>query len=366
MATHSRILVWKIPWTKKLGGLQPMGSKSVGHDWAQAYTHICQIGRGILGDPTIHAHSIPSSTQQILNIISECAHLIQSNYPFTNPVIKESVLSAGTKIIDQISSFKVILTCILIIDIIQQRAYTHTPPNAETRNWFIYRVYISMYGKRLVPLPFQIYFPLLSLELSFSWAHGHLGRWQRHPTPVLLAGKSHGRRSLVGCSPWGRGESDTTERLHFYFSLSCTGEGNGNPLQCSCLENPRDRGAWWASVYGAAQSRTRLKWLSSSSSSMATCLKTTFPMLPCGWVWPSDFVFIVEPTGDNIYNLHSTCLKEVPCPKLPLLHSASWHTDVVPTQPSRGRAIRWKEIASLSSQSPASPALTNPWPLNQR
>ena len=62
-------------------------------------------------------------------------------------------------------------------------------------------------------------------------------------------------------------ESDTTERLHFPFSLSCIGEGDGNPLQCSCLENPRDRGAWWAAVYGIAQSRTRLKRLSSSSSS---------------------------------------------------------------------------------------------------
>ena len=88
-------------------------------------------------------------------------------------------------------------------------------------------------------------------------------RW--HPTPVLLPGKSHGWRSLVGCSPWGREESDTTERLHFHFSLSCTGEGNGNPLQCSCLENPRDGGAWWAAISGVAQSRTRLKRLSSSS-----------------------------------------------------------------------------------------------------
>ena len=67
------------------------------------------------------------------------------------------------------------------------------------------------------------------------------------------------RRSLVGCSPWGRTESDTTERLHFDFSLSCIGEGNGNPLRCSCLENPRDGGAWWAAVSGVAQSRTRLK-----------------------------------------------------------------------------------------------------------
>ena len=70
----------------------------------------------------------------------------------------------------------------------------------------------------------------------------------------------------MGCSPWGREESDMTEQLHFHFSLSCVGEGNGNPLECSCLENPRDGGAWWATVYGVTQSRTRLKQLSSSSS----------------------------------------------------------------------------------------------------
>ena len=56
-----------------------------------------------------------------------------------------------------------------------------------------------------------------------------------------------------------------TEELHFHFSLSCIGEGNGNPLQCSCLENPRDGGAWWAAVYGVTQSQTRLKQFSSSS-----------------------------------------------------------------------------------------------------
>ena len=90
-------------------------------------------------------------------------------------------------------------------------------------------------------------------------------RWQ--PTPVLLPGKSHGRRGLVGCSPWGREELDKTEQFHFHSSFSCIGERNGNPLQCSCLENPRDGGAWWAAVYGVPQSRTRLKQLSSSSSS---------------------------------------------------------------------------------------------------
>jgi len=103
-------------------------------------------------------------------------------------------------------------------------------------------------------------------------------RW--HPTPVLLPGKSHGQRSPVGCSPWGREELDTTERLHFHFSLSCTGEGNGNPLQCSCLEDPRDRGAWWAAVYGVTQSWTRLKQLSSSSSSSNHCdIQRHKPML---------------------------------------------------------------------------------------
>ena len=92
------------------------------------------------------------------------------------------------------------------------------------------------------------------------------GRRQWHPTPVLLPGKPHGWRSLVGCSPWGCEEWNTTEWLHF--SLSCIREGDGNPLQCSCLENPRDGGAWWAAISGVAQSQTRLKQLSSSSSSM--------------------------------------------------------------------------------------------------
>ena len=98
--------------------------------------------------------------------------------------------------------------------------------------------------------------------------YDHIWRMQWHPTPVLLPGKSHGLRSLVGCSPWGRWELDMTEQLHFHFSLSCFGEGNDNLLQCSCLENSRDWGAWWAAIYGVAQSRTRLKRPRRSSSSM--------------------------------------------------------------------------------------------------
>ena len=90
----------------------------------------------------------------------------------------------------------------------------------------------------------------LSLFIFMHWRR----KWQS--TPVFLPGESQGWGSLVGCSPWGREESDATERLPFHFSLSCIGEGNGNPLQCSCLENPRDGGAWWAAVYGVTQSRT--------------------------------------------------------------------------------------------------------------
>ena len=101
-------------------------------------------------------------------------------------------------------------------------------------------------------------------KLTSSISRYQRRQWQ--PTPVFFPGKSRGWRSLEGCSPWVREELDTTEWLHFHFSLPCIGEGNGNPLQCSCLENPGDGRAWWAAVYGVAQSRTRLKRLSSSIS----------------------------------------------------------------------------------------------------
>ena len=100
----------------------------------------------------------------------------------------------------------------------------------------------------------------------YIYIYIYIQRGQRQPTPVLLPEESHGWRSLVGCGPWGREESDMIERLRFHFSLSRIGEGNGNPLHCSCLESPRDGGAWWAAVYGVAQSWTRLKRLSSSNS----------------------------------------------------------------------------------------------------
>ena len=90
------------------------------------------------------------------------------------------------------------------------------------------------------------------------------------PHSSTLAWKIPWQRSLVGCCPWGHREPDMTEQLHFHLSLSCIGEGNGTPLQCSCLENPRDWGAWWAALYGVSQSQTWLKRLSSSSSSSLT------------------------------------------------------------------------------------------------
>ena len=106
---------------------------------------------------------------------------------------------------------------------------------------------------------------------------GHSGKRQNYgdskekamaPHSSTLAWQVPWTEEPGGCNPWGHEESDTTEQLPFHFSLSCIGEGNGNPLQCSCLENPMDSGVWWAAVFGVAQSRTRLKWLSSSSSSM--------------------------------------------------------------------------------------------------
>ena len=97
------------------------------------------------------------------------------------------------------------------------------------------------------------YTRVTSVTFSLSYIQINTRQRQWHPIPVLLPGKSHGQRSLVGCSPWGPQESDTTERLHFHFSLSCIGEGNGNPLQFSCLGNSMDRGAWKATIHGVTQ-----------------------------------------------------------------------------------------------------------------
>ena len=167
-------------------------------------------------------------------------------------------------------------------------------------------------------------------------------RRRQHPTPVFSPGKSHGRSSLVGCSPWGRKESDTTERLHLHFSLSCIGEGNGNPLQCSCLENPRDGGAWWAAIYGAARSWTRLKWLSSSSSSH---IKSDFSL-----------VLLVILKGRDLCRVG----------QLPTCHSVSpdqahgliLHTSLLGAIPVNGRHLRISDELGRHSQIIMPPAVS--------
>ena len=130
----------------------------------------------------------------------------------------------------------------------------------EKESWQILGAFsVSLAGLFIIPRLRIITITGLQKTPCINTLLVYFRRRQWQPTPVCLPGKFHGRRSLVGCSPWCRQESDTTERCHFHFSLSCIGEGNGNPLQCSCLENTKDRGAWWAAVSGVAQSQTRLK-----------------------------------------------------------------------------------------------------------
>ena len=124
---------------------------------------------------------------------------------------------------------------------------------------------------------------------------------------LCFTGKSHGQRSLVGCSPWGGEESDMTEQLHFHFSLLCIGEGNGKPLQCSCLENPRD---------GVAQSRTRLEWLSSSI---------------CKYI----YIYIYIHT--HIYNIYIAYINIYIC-----IHTKSWSTVSELQRSKRGHWICYR------------------------
>ena len=121
-------------------------------------------------------------------------------------------------------------------------------------------------------------------------------------------------------SPWSRSESDTTELLHGHFSLSCTGEGNGNPLQCSCLENSRDGGAWWAPVYGVAQSQTRLKWFSSSSSSILVTSSNLW-----SFYYLDNFAFLRMSHSWNVRSVAMTdCLVYLGNMHLTLPRALSW------------------------------------------
>ena len=114
-----------------------------------------------------------------------------------------------------------------------------------------------------------------------------------------------GRLQSMGSLGW-----DTTERLHFHFSLSCIGEGNGNPLQCSCLQNPREGGAWWAAIYGVAQSWTRLKQLSSRSVLNSSCQKRRSHSSTC------KYDFWASPTGKSCSTAHTLLPSLQPLPFL--------------------------------------------------
>ena len=143
------------------------------------------------------------------------------------------------------------------------KLYIHDQKQTCTRAWQFFCSYRQLPLPRLYLMIYWLEYNCICIEYNCNLEINFIYLWW---FLSLKPGKPYGRRSLVGCSPWDHWESDTTHRLHFHFSLSHIGEGNGNPLQCSCLENPRDRGAWWAAIYGVTQSRTRLKWLSSSSS----------------------------------------------------------------------------------------------------
>ena len=142
------------------------------------------------------------------------------------------------------------------------------------------------------------------IAANLLWNDG-LRQW--HPTPVLLPGESHGWRRLEGFSPWGRWGSDTTEWLHFHFSLSCIGEGGGNPLQCSRLENSGEGGAWCVALFGVAQSQTRLKRLSSSSR----CLLFVLNFSHCWYIRWTDS--ILKLMYNNTFYMQPTCGNRVTC-----------------------------------------------------
>ena len=248
VATHSSTLAQRNSWTEEPGRLQSMRSQRVGQDWSNlACTGTMAPHPG--GEQQLHTETPdrlePESSG--LRFLEHC--------PVTSPPINQEKVTHPT------ASFP-----------------NFTYKNSSLKITGEFR---SVNRSQATPSPYVVLSLLQTLMFGFIWPPCASGIWctciwrrQWHPTPVLLPGKSHGRRSLVGGSPWGRTDSDTTERLPFHFSLSCIGEGNGNPLQCSCLENPRDGKACWAAIYGVAQNQTRLKWL--SSSTCMSCHTLTF------------------------------------------------------------------------------------------
>ena len=181
--------------------------------------------------------------------------------------------------------------------------------------------------------------PLVSQSL---YSHSYISRRRQwHSTPVLLPGKSHGQRSLVGCSPWGRWGSDTTERLHFHFSLSRIGEGNGNPLQCSCLENPRvgGRGGGPGGLPSMESHRVGHDW------SDLAAIAAAYISLLLSWRAHSQGVLFEEPIEKMEtrarYTLKFPCSLHLPAPPSPsqLLREAL-------ANPVGSGAVRWEQEAA--------------------
>ena len=153
----------------------------------------------------------------------------------------------------------------------------------------------------------------MNCSLPVSSVYGMFPEKAMAPHSSTLAWKIPWVEKPGGLQSMGSLKLDTSERFHFHFSLSCIGEGNGNPLQCSCLENPRDGGAWWAAVYWVAQSRTWLKRLSSSSSSMGCSRQAYWSGLP----FPS--------LGDLPISVIKPTYSALQADSLPLSHQGSLH-----------------------------------------
>ena len=220
-----------------------MGSQRVGYDWPRLHTRFQKPHlRKYVEEASI---SIPEILRKISIMSTSNALSTTNKWKTQNPVLK----------------LRDTLDSEVICVVLQHSLEKAMAPHSSTLAWKIR--WTEEFG-RLQSMGLQKVGHDWATSLSlFTFMHWRR-KWQ--PTPMFLPGESQGQRSLVGCSPWGRKESDMTKLLHSHFSLSCIGKGNGNPLQCSCLENSRDGGAWWAAVYGVAQSRTRLKRLSSSTS----------------------------------------------------------------------------------------------------
>ena len=220
MATHSSVLAWRIPWTEKPGRLQSMGLHRVGHDWSDLAAYIY-----------IYLYLYLSI---YLYVYTHREYLL---YPFI---------------------YWWTLGLLPYLCYCKEWCYEHWDKYIFSKWCFHF---------------FPVIFPraeLLGHIVVLFLVFEHL-----HTVFPEKAMASHSR-TLAWRIPWmeepgtlqsmGLLRVDATERLHFHFSISHNGEGNGNPFQCSCLDNPRDGRAWWAAVYGVAQSRTWLKRLSSSSS----------------------------------------------------------------------------------------------------